>query len=109
MFHCVEGAFDVTSGGTPSLKNGAPQDELKNGRGRSWAVPNLGSQIPQNLQKVEKGGHPTKVTSLLRSEKQSKEIKNANKQGREDEAWANALKTVTSLNKESRLFHFPFS
>ena len=39
VFHCVEGAFGASSGGTPIMKNGAPQDELKNGRGRGWAVP----------------------------------------------------------------------
>ena len=38
MFHCVEGAFGAASGGTPKMKNGATRDELKNGRGRSWAV-----------------------------------------------------------------------
>ena len=26
-------------GGTPKVKSGAPRDELKNGRGRVWAVP----------------------------------------------------------------------
>ena len=39
VFHCVEGAFGASSGGTPKMKNGAPRDELKNGRGRCWAVP----------------------------------------------------------------------
>ena len=39
VFHCVEGAFGASSGGTPNMKNGAPRDELKNGRGRGWAVP----------------------------------------------------------------------
>ena len=39
VFHCIEGAFGVSSGGTPKMKNGAPRDELKNGRGRCWAVP----------------------------------------------------------------------
>ena len=38
VFHCVEGAFGAASGGTPKMKNGAPQNELKNGRGRGWAV-----------------------------------------------------------------------
>ena len=28
-FHCVEGAFGASSGGTPEMKNGAPRDELK--------------------------------------------------------------------------------
>ena len=41
VFHCVEGAFDATSRGTPTLKNRAPRDELKHGRGRGWAVPYL--------------------------------------------------------------------
>ena len=41
VFHCVEGAFGVSSGGVPKMKNGAPRDELKNGRGRGWAVPYL--------------------------------------------------------------------
>ena len=39
VFHCVEGAFGASSGGTPTMKKGAPRDELKNGCGRSWAVP----------------------------------------------------------------------
>ena len=39
VFHCVEGAFGASSGGTPKMKNGAPRDELKNGRGHGWAVP----------------------------------------------------------------------
>ena len=39
VFHCVEGAFGASSGGTPKMKNGAPRDELKNGRGRGWAGP----------------------------------------------------------------------
>ena len=39
VFHCVEGAFGASSGGTPKMKNAAPRDELKNGRGRGWAVP----------------------------------------------------------------------
>ena len=39
VFHCVEGAFGASSGGTPKRKNGAPRKELKNGRGRGWAVP----------------------------------------------------------------------
>ena len=38
VFHCVEGAFSAASGGTPKMQNGAPRDELKNGRGRGWAV-----------------------------------------------------------------------
>ena len=38
VFHCVEGAFGAASGGTPKMKHGAPRDELKNGRGRGWAV-----------------------------------------------------------------------
>ena len=38
VFHCVEGSFGASSGGTPKMKNGAPRDELKNGRGRGWAV-----------------------------------------------------------------------
>ena len=38
VFHCVEGAFGASSRGTPKMKNGAPRDELKNGRGRGWAV-----------------------------------------------------------------------
>ena len=41
VFHCVEGAFGASPGGTPKMKNGAPRDELKNGRGRGWAVPYL--------------------------------------------------------------------
>ena len=39
VFHCVEGAFGASSGGTPQMKNGAPRDEPKNGRGRGWVVP----------------------------------------------------------------------
>ena len=39
VFHCVEGAFDAASGGTPKMKNGAPRDEFKHGRGRVWVVP----------------------------------------------------------------------
>ena len=38
VFHCVERAFGASSGGTPKMKNGAPRDELKNGRCRGWAV-----------------------------------------------------------------------
>ena len=34
VFPCVEGAFCASSGGTPKMKNGAPRDEPKNGRGR---------------------------------------------------------------------------
>ena len=42
MFHCVEGAFDVSSRGTPpKLKNGVPRDELRNGCGCVLAVPYL--------------------------------------------------------------------
>ena len=37
--HCVEGAFGASSRGTPKMKNGAPQDDLKNGRGRGWVIP----------------------------------------------------------------------
>ena len=39
VFHCVEGAFGAPSGGNPKMKSGEPRDELKNGCGRSWAVP----------------------------------------------------------------------
>ena len=39
VFHCVEGAFGASSGGTPKMKNGAPRDELKNGRGLGWGRP----------------------------------------------------------------------
>ena len=38
VFHCVEGAFGAASRGTPKTKNGTLPDELKNGRGRGWAV-----------------------------------------------------------------------
>ena len=38
VFQCVGGAFGAASGGPPKMKNGAPRDELKNGRGRGWAV-----------------------------------------------------------------------
>ena len=38
VFHCVEGACGAASEGTPKMKNGALRDELKNGRGRGWAV-----------------------------------------------------------------------
>ena len=38
VFHCVQGTFGAASGGTPKRKNGAPREELKNGRGRGWAV-----------------------------------------------------------------------
>ena len=38
VFHCVEVAFGLSSGGAPKMKNGAPRDELKNGRDRGWAV-----------------------------------------------------------------------
>ena len=44
VFHCVEGAFDESSRGTPKLKNEVPQDELKNGRGCVWAVPEKNSK-----------------------------------------------------------------
>ena len=39
VFHCVEGAFGASSGGTPEMKMGPPRDGLKNGRGRGWAGP----------------------------------------------------------------------
>ena len=39
VFHCVEKPFDASSGDTPKMKNGAPRDEPKNGRGRGWVVP----------------------------------------------------------------------
>ena len=39
VFHCVEGTFGASSGGIPKMKNGAARDELKNGRGRGWALP----------------------------------------------------------------------
>ena len=39
VFHCVEGAFDATSRGTRKLQNRERQGELRNGRGRGWAVP----------------------------------------------------------------------
>ena len=42
VFHCVEGCRRGTwcvIRGTPKMKNGAPRDELKNGRGRVWVVP----------------------------------------------------------------------
>ena len=38
VFYCVKGAIGAASGGTPKMKNGAPRDELKNARGRGWAV-----------------------------------------------------------------------
>ena len=38
VLHYVEGASDAISRGTPELRNGAPRDELKNGRGSVWAV-----------------------------------------------------------------------
>ena len=44
VFHCVERAFGASSRGTPKMKNGAPRDELKNGRGRGWAVPYEGRE-----------------------------------------------------------------
>ena len=48
VFHCVEGGFGASSGGTPKMKNGAPQDEPKNGRGRGWVVPDyMGTQKQQ--------------------------------------------------------------
>ena len=41
VFHCVkkEGHLMRHPGVPPEQKNGAPRDELKNGRGRVWAVP----------------------------------------------------------------------
>ena len=41
VLHCVDRAFDAVSRGIPELKKGAraPQDEVKNGHGRVWAVP----------------------------------------------------------------------
>ena len=39
VFHCVEGAFGASSGGTPKMKNGAPRDEPKDGCDSGWAVP----------------------------------------------------------------------
>ena len=41
VFHCAEGAFGASSGGTPKMKNGAPRGELKNGRGRGWAAASI--------------------------------------------------------------------
>ena len=35
VFHSVEGAFGAPSRGTPEFRNGAPRDELKDGRGRA--------------------------------------------------------------------------
>ena len=43
VLHYVQGASGASSGGTPKLKNGTPQDELKNGCGRGWAVPYVGA------------------------------------------------------------------
>ena len=43
VFHCVEGAIGASSGGYPKNETGAPRDELKNGRGRGWAVPYFSS------------------------------------------------------------------
>ena len=37
VFHCVEGAFGASSG-YPNNEQWGPRDELKNGRGRGWAV-----------------------------------------------------------------------
>ena len=49
VFHnVVEGAFCVAShqiGSTPKMKNGAPRDELKNGRGRVWVIPYDGGSV----------------------------------------------------------------
>ena len=42
VFHCVEGAFGASSGGTPKMKNGAPRDELKN-----WSWSWLGRPLLQ--------------------------------------------------------------
>ena len=42
----------MRSGGTPKMKNGAPRDELKNGRGRGWAVPYLGSLEHKSISTV---------------------------------------------------------
>ena len=50
VFHCVEGAFGASSGGTPKMKNGAPRDELKNGRGRGWAVPFFSGLVTAQIQ-----------------------------------------------------------
>ena len=41
VFHCAEGAFGAASGGTQKMKNGAPRDELQNGRGCVWVVPDF--------------------------------------------------------------------
>ena len=50
VFHCVEGAFGASSWGTPEMKNGAPQDELKNGRGCGWAI----AYFPEGLKSTWK-------------------------------------------------------
>ena len=39
VFHCAEGAIGASFRGTPKMKNGAPQDELQDGRGGGWVVP----------------------------------------------------------------------
>ena len=46
-------AFGASSGGTPKMKNWAPRDELKNGRGRGWAGPYI---------RVLVGSHPRRFT-----------------------------------------------
>ena len=46
VFHCVEGAFGASSGGSPKMKNGAPRDEPNNARGRGWVVPYMRDEGP---------------------------------------------------------------
>ena len=54
LFHCVEGGFDAASGGTPKMKIGAPRDELRNGRGRGWAVADVRQATPNPIDGTKK-------------------------------------------------------
>ena len=66
VFECVEGAFGAASGGTPEMQNGAPRDELKNGRGRGCQLgPSLiYSREPPFLARRHFSGRGVEVYSL---------------------------------------------
>ena len=58
VFHCVEGELDVTCRGTRKSQTEAPREELKNDRGRGWAVPYKIQTIYQEKSDSGKQDHP---------------------------------------------------
>ena len=67
MLLCVEGASAASSRVTPNLKNGVPRDDLKNGRGCVWAVPqqrHSGLSGPLGSQKCDKNPKRVKNNQL---------------------------------------------